>query len=279
MVTGENITNVTITGKGTFDGMGHQWWADSVPHPMRPQLVGFYNASDVRLFDFLLRDAGRMHLDMYGSRFRVHGLTVRSANVISTDGLDVGVTDAHISNVDVMNGDDCIVMKRTARNVLVENSYVSQGHGLVMGTSGGVDMHNITFRNIVVNNTMDGIWIKFKDNQHGSVSDILFENITIINAQRYAVGIDTQIIQGWPPVHDPNCTRCTRIPITNVTFRHVTASSQQFAGTFYCKPQYPCKQIQFDDVHITAPKGCFFNNTFGSSSEVSPASCSPPAAE
>merc|ERR1712216_10015 len=166
----------------------------------------------------------------------------------------------------------------TARNVLVENSYVSQGHGLVLGTSGNVDMHNITFRNIVVNDTMDGIWIKFKDDQKGSVSNILFENITIINAQRYGVGIDQQIIQGWPPVHEPNCgTKCTRIAITNVTFRKVSASSQQYAGTFFCKSAYPCRGIRFEDVHIAAPKACIFNNTYGSASNVAPPSCDPPS--
>merc|ERR1712039_540116 len=98
---------------------------------------------------------------------------------ISTDGIDVGVTDAHISDVDVQNGDDCIVMKRTAQNVLVENSIVSQGHGLGLGTSGNPNMRNITFRNIIVNGTMDGVFFKFKDDQDGTVDDVRFENIRI----------------------------------------------------------------------------------------------------
>lgn len=268
MVSATNVSNVTIMGQGTFDGHGDQWWDESIPHPMRPQLVGFYNASDVWLQDFTLLNSAKMHLDMYGARFRVRGIKVRSPNVISTDGIDIGVTDAHISDVDVKNGDDCIVIKRTSQNVLVENSIVSQGHGLGVGTSGNPYMRNITFRNILVNDTMDGIFFKFKGHQKGSVSDVRFENITILNARRYALGIDQQIRNLKPTG--------TQISITNVTFTNVSGNSLSQAGFFLCKAEYPCLGIQFDRVHIEAHVPCEFHNTYGTGSDVYPLDCVPP---
>ena len=38
-------------------------------------------------------------------------------------------------------------MKSPARNVLIEDSIVRAGNGLVVGTSDPVDIENITFRN------------------------------------------------------------------------------------------------------------------------------------
>ena len=64
-----------------------------------------------------------------------------------------------------MNGDDSICMKSPAKHVLVENSLVRQGNGLVIGTSDEADFLNITFRNCTAINTAFGCHIKFKDGQ------------------------------------------------------------------------------------------------------------------
>ena len=74
--------------------------------------------------------------------------------------------------------------------MLVEDSIVRQGNGMVIGTSSDADFQNITFRNCTAIGTAFGCHIKFKEQQVGrpGVRDILFENITIVNPTRYAIG-------------------------------------------------------------------------------------------
>lgn len=339
MITAENITNVTITGHGTLDGAGAQWWhsgpqvpcmdwcdisgqcskgqtcaqltekyscdkyyqegqpyagwcdktcrvcaqlpklvqplelpsSQLSPKLLKPVLMQFHNTTDVVLSDFTLLNAARQHLGLYGARYRVSNLTVQCANVISTDGVGIGAIDAHLSGLDITNGDDCIAIKKTAQNVLIENSVVRQGHGLVVGTTGDPNIRNITFRNILVNGTMDGCKIKFKDEQHGSVSDVHFENITLVQVARYAMGIDSEIRDKKPEKGG------TRVTINNITFSSIRGSAQDAAGHFSCKTgPLACKGIVVEGVNITAPRGCFFNNTFGSGVQVYPGSCVPP---
>ena len=223
------------------------------------------------LSDFILLNAAR-HLGLYGARYRVTNLTVQCANVISTDGVGIGAIDAHLSGLDTTNGDDCIAIKKTAQNVLIENSVVRQGHGLVVGTTGDPNIRNITFRNILVNGTMDGCKIKFKDDQHGSISDAHFENITLVQVARYGMGIDSEIRDKKPEKGG------TRVTINNIAFSSIRGSAQEAVGHFSCKTgPLARKGIVVEDVNITAPGGCFFNNTIGSGMQVYPASCVPPA--
>jgi len=273
MITAEDITNVSITGHGTVDGDGAKWWGPPKVLPeFKPVLIQFLNTTDVVLSDFTLLNAARQHLGLYGARYRVTNLTVRCANVISTDGVGIGAIDAHLSGLDITNGDDCIAIKKTAQNVLIEDSVVRQGHGLVVGTTGNPDIRNITFRNILVNGTMDGCKIKFKDNQKGSVSDVHFKNITLVQVARYGMGIDQQVRNKNPEKGG------TKVTINNITFSSIRGSAQEAVGHFSCKAgQLACKGIMLDEVNITAPQGCFFNNTFGSGAEVYPSSCIPPA--
>ena len=53
-----------------------------------------------------------------------------------SDGIDVAATNVLIRNVDIANGDDSICIKSPSADVLVEDSVVSAGNGLVVGTAG-----------------------------------------------------------------------------------------------------------------------------------------------
>ena len=95
-----------------------------------------------------------------GRRYAIHGLKVRAPNfqtAPNTDGIDVQGTDFHIRGVDVSNGDDSICIKSPAANILVENSTVAQGNGLVVGTAGSPTfVRNVTFRDAYMQLLADG---------------------------------------------------------------------------------------------------------------------------
>ena len=197
-----------------------------------------------------------------------------------------------------MNGDDSICMKSPAKHVLVENSLVRQGNGLVIGTSDGADFTNITFRNCTAIETAQGCHIKFKDEQVGHVSGILFENITILHPRRYAIGIDQNgqgfgrgFGRGWPAAHVGSGSN---VSVKNVTYRHIRATlsgsrphthhlPNLLGGLFTCNPGHlACTGIVLDDVQFDSPDGkgtgCVFNNVYGLANNATiPRSCHPPA--
>jgi hypothetical protein len=92
-------------------------------------------------------------MQLMGAHYEIIDVTIRSPNYTiapNTDGLDIAAHYVHISGADITNGDDSICMKTPAQDVLVENSIVRQGNGLVVGTSDKAAFQNITFRSTLL---------------------------------------------------------------------------------------------------------------------------------
>ena len=52
---------------------------------------------------------------------------------------------------------------------------------------GGASVNNVTFRNAYMHNTFKGIYLKF--NSEGSITNILYENITIDSPNNWPIWI------------------------------------------------------------------------------------------
>ena len=294
--------NLSLSGSGTIDGSGAQWWTGSNKTPNRPLLIGL-DAAGVLLQGLLLLNPAAWTTSLHGSDYRIWDIKIRSPgyrHAPNTDGLDIAAKRVHIWGADIMNGDDSICMKSPAQDVLVENSTVRQGNGFVVGTSDDADFRNITFRNCTAIGTAFGLHIKFKDEQTGSVRDITFEDINIIDPQRYAIGIDQngqgleesvgglagcsiqQLIgRSDAPAVGSNVT------VNDVHFKNVraTVGVGHRGGCFICNPgPLACRGITFDDINLQvessqAGAACSFSNVFGTGTDVHPASCMPPKSE
>ena len=199
-----------------------------------------------------------------------------------------------VENVRVTNGDDSICVKSPARDVLVRDSYVSQGNGLVIGTATPALVSNITFRNITADDTTFGCHIKFKPGQTGTVSGVLFEDIRVTQtaaatARRvlhldhpgYAMGVHTQDqgrrrrLTGRSAADGDGDGDKGLVVVSNVTYRRIRAQGLH-AGEFMCEGgALACTGFRFEDVGINASKsGCKLQNVYGSSSaDVYPSSC------
>ncbi|KAJ9448213.1 putative rhamnogalacturonase A [Diplonema papillatum] len=183
-----------------------------------------------------------------------------------------------------------ICMKSGAKNLLIVNSSTQQGpaypaalepgrgDGLVLGTSGNNSMHNVTFRDCTATGTLRGITFKFRPTQNGTVSDIMFENIRIVDPQAYAINFDINSAHAASSADEGEASLGT-VHVNNVVIRNVTGRATT-VGLFTCNdPPYTCTNITLEDVHITnyTDPACTWKNAYGSGSNVEPASCMPPA--
>jgi polygalacturonase len=175
-------TDVSIIGNGTVDGSGAQWWTPgSKKTAGRPHLVRFDNVSGARFENITLLNAANHFTYLGGRSYRIFGVKIRSPPfhiAPNSDGLNLRADDVHVKGCDITNGDDSVVMKAPSTNVLVEDTVVRQGNGLVVGTSDDAFFRNITFRRCVAEGTMFACHVKFKDAQSGFVEAVRFEDIT-----------------------------------------------------------------------------------------------------
>eukprot|EP00899_Mesostigma_viride_P008661 jgi/Mesvir1/17797/Mv12902-RA.1 len=201
-VGGAFLRNVTITGGGTIDGQGPWWWGMEKHNALaagRPPLLHVLACTNVTVRDVTLRGspkegfrpqscrdvlADRVLVSNAGKSFNTNGIKVDSCqNVV-------------IRNSVVHTGDkeDVIVIKsgkdwwgrnasRPARDILVEDCVITNGHAISVGSemSGGV--FNVTFRRIVFDGRksegrgVGSIRVKSERGRGGLVDGIYFEDI------------------------------------------------------------------------------------------------------
>eukprot|EP01050_Picozoa_sp_SAG11_P007677 SAG11_NODE_648_length_7939_cov_84.614129_3_plen_300_part_00 len=298
MIVSISTTNITITGSGIIDGRGAEWYPGAWYKPEdpqdRPKLLSLGNVSNVLLERVTMLNAASFHIDIgdcgaltdgglpsHGSdrcgvceNYTLRYLTIRSPNfekARNTDGIDIAARNVHVHDCDVSNGDDSLCIKSPGSNVLIENSTVRQGNGLVIGTSSDAAIENIVFRNIVADDTTFGCHIKFRPDQAGFVRAVLFENVSVYQSKRaylrrivdpddhagYAIGIH-QDDQGLvasslaepPPPPDPG----KGVHVTNITYRHIR-STGLFGGSFLCTAgALACTGITLEDVKLNVSR-------------------------
>src|SRR5699024_4230283 len=138
-------SDVAITGLGTIDGGGWQWWdtfrtrRGELAYP-RPTLIGLHECERVTLSDLKLRSSAAWTVhpalcqDVTISNIRISN----PADSPNTDGIDPeSCRNVRISNCHIDVGDDCIAIKAgteqtqdrvPCENVVITNCTMVRGH-------------------------------------------------------------------------------------------------------------------------------------------------------
>ena len=168
--------------------------------------------------------------------------------------------------------DDNVCIKNDTTNVLVENIVFKNGHGATIGSvPDGNGLHgyisNVTFRNI----TMEGnapVKIKSWPNTTGEVSNILYEDVTLLGADT-AIDVGTFAPCKWCHPLGPTKDKCRSVPfvgppvdwggacsqtenqisMVNITFRRFRGTVKA-PGMIRCREVNPCL-FNFEDVNIS----------------------------
>ncbi|MDD4968378.1 MAG: glycosyl hydrolase family 28 protein [Paludibacter sp.] len=285
-ISGSQLHDIAISGKGMIDGQGSPWWPFAkTKNAKRPRMIAFRDCERVLIEQVKLINSPMFHIAISGksSNVTVREVIIRAPSSTdpvnpshNTDACDVSGTKILIQNCDVSVGDDNFTCGGGTSDVLITNCTYGNGHGVSIGspTRGGVS--NITVENCTFTNTDCGIRIKSDRDRGGVLQNLTYRNLRMKNVgipiliyatymakereYRNLQMITPEIAETYPSAPVTNLTPIYR----NISFYNITATAAKGkrAGLIWGLPEAPISNIHFENVNIDAdlPFGVFFAN-------------------
>ncbi|XVF43990.1 hypothetical protein PTKIN_Ptkin02bG0084100 [Pterospermum kingtungense] len=134
---------------------------------IKPTALRFYGSLNVTVTGITIQNSPQCHLKFDNCMVVVvHDITVSSpGDSPNTDGIHLqNSKDVLIHGSSLACGDDCVSIQTGCSNVYIHNVICGPGHGISIGSLGKDNtkacVSNITVRDIVMHNTMNGVRIK-----------------------------------------------------------------------------------------------------------------------
>ncbi len=278
---GKDLTDVTITGKGTIDGAGEVWWGPAEEARRkksgftlpRPNLIILTRCKNVKINGVTIRNAPKFHLVPRDCEdVVIEAVTFKApADAPNTDAIDPSVSRrVLISKCIIDVGDDNVAIKSgkkmdgrefACEDITVSDCVFLHGHGVSIGseTVGGV--RSLTVQRCTFENTDNGIRIKSYRGRGGLVenitcSDIIMKNVTVpISISGYYPKIpaenEAQPVTPETPVY------------RNIRITNLRATSPRSAGFIIGLPESLISDVVLENIHISAPIGLTVRNAKG----------------
>jgi polygalacturonase len=288
ILTGEDLENVSITGRGTIDGRGEPWWddfrhdsrlvdeydlgrEDRFPRPSdefrldypRPFTIDLYRCTDVLIRDITIRNSPSWTVHpTYCESVTVDGVTIRNPEESeNTDGINPdSCRNVRIANCHVDVGDDCITIKsgydadgrrvgEPCENIVVTNCTMERGHGgVVIGSEMSGDVRNVTVTDCVFDGTDNGLRIKTERGRGGVVENVRATGIVMNDLQRTAF-ICTMFYHDGEDEPRPIDEGTPRI--RNVHYSDITVDGTRNVTTIRGLAERPVEDVSLVDVTVS----------------------------
>ncbi|MEQ7154848.1 glycoside hydrolase family 28 protein [Brevundimonas aurifodinae] len=206
VVTAVNVEDAAITGSGTIDGSGGDFWTEGDARPEGAVVV--HGCRNLAIRGVTVRDPAR-----YNGRMTdcdgvvVDGITIRApALAPNSDGLQIrDSADVRISNCDIITGDDAIVLKashRPVERILITNCRLTSDDAAIkFGTGSRTVTRHVTVTNTVITDSRYGIALFMQDG--GVYEDSRFTDLIIQTGSRhvrdYPIFVDVDSREGGGP--------------------------------------------------------------------------------
>jgi cephalosporin-C deacetylase-like acetyl esterase len=266
LVSAVGATNVSVTGKGTFEAKVAYWHGEAFKKRIpRPRFFQFRDCKNVKLEGFRLRNSPNWAIHMLCTDdVVIRGLDMRCEGP-NTDGIDLdSVQGALIENCRLDQGDDGFCMKsgknvdgrrraRPTKNVTIRNCTVVNGHtllGIGSELSGGIE--NITLENCRVEGEVWRVlFIKTNAARGGYARNITVRNVTAMRAKCsiFEIMPDYQ----WLRRDKPTNPEIVYTPIENVTVENVVCEEGWYAYELRGDPACPPKNITMRNCKMKNP--------------------------
>ena len=277
-----NAHDIEISGTGTIDGQGADWWTafnadDAMPH--RPYLIKLSPCTTVYVHDVTLSNSPMFHLAVKALNVTIDGITITApASAPNTDGIDPSGSNYVIENCTISTGDDNIAIKpgnAMCGNFTITNCTFGTGHGVSVGGQTNYGLDSLTVSHCSFSGTENGIRLKANRTNGGLVQNLLYSDITMDKVknpvlftsyyeQVFSAGDSAQPVTSTTPVWK-------NIAIRNL----VSTNSTNAAVTLQGLPEMPVQNLTFARAVFTGSKNFtidhahginFFNTTFNGAS-------------
>jgi polygalacturonase len=271
-LSGEDLEDVTIAGKGVIDGAGARWWVPAEAARQkkagftlpRPNMIVLTRVTNLVVRDVTLQNSPKFHLvPTECDGVTVSGITIlapeRSPN---TDGIDPSMCRrVTITGCTIDCGDDNIAIKASKKvkgrefaceDITVTDCTFKHGHGMSIGseTRGGV--RNVRVKNCTFEETDNGIRIKSDRARGGRVEDILYENNKMTNV-RGAI-LFSCYYPKVPAKDEAKPVTETTPRYSGIVVRNLSGTSTLGAGVIAGLPESPIEGVTLENVSIEAAK-------------------------
>ncbi|KAL6505534.1 hypothetical protein OROHE_022913 [Orobanche hederae] len=222
---------------------------------IKPTALRFYGSFNVTVTGITIQNSPQCHLKFDNCiGVSVYDFNVSSpGNSPNTDGIHLqNSKDVLIRSSNLACGDDCVSIQTGCTNVYIHNVNCGPGHGISIGGLGKDNtkacVSNVTVRDVVMHNTMNGVRIKTWQGGSGSVQGVQFSNIQVSDVQLPIVidqyycdkttcknqtsavalsDIDYADIRGTYTVKPVHFACSDGMPCTDVTLRNIQLKPQQ----------------------------------------------------
>lgn len=272
-LSGKDLENVTIAGRGVIEGNGAVWWeaAEEARRKVsgftlpRPNLIVLTRANNLVVRDVTIQNSPKFHL----VPTECDGVLISNVTILAperaanTDAIDPSVSRrVTITKCLIDVGDDNVAVKSGKRmdgrefaveDLTITDCTFKHGHGLSIGseTVGGVK--NVLVRDCTFEETDNGIRIKSDRKRGGTVENVVFENLTMKNV-RGAITL-TSYYPRIPATDEAQAVTETTPKYKNITIRNLTATSSKAAGVIVGLPESYVENVLLENVSITAEQG------------------------
>ena len=257
LVYAQSCTNITVTGGGTINGNGRNYFTSGV-EATRPISIWTALCNQVQLQNINIVDAAMWTMvNMQSDYLTISNMTVNDDGLNGNrDGCDV-VDCWHVTveNCTIDSGDDSICLKsgnsRGINDLLVKNCTItrSQSNGLKFGTASHGTFTNITFQDCTVLNTAHSA-MAVESVDGGTISGVTFQRINFSGCQNAIFIVLGSRDAGVAPGS-----------VNGITFRDITGSGMTdtrgcpISGCITNGVTYKVKNILFDNVNISFAGG------------------------
>ncbi|CAI5949798.1 unnamed protein product [Closterium sp. NIES-65] len=183
------VDGLTVAGAGRIDGGGDLLWRR--PANSRPHLLLLAEMRRVVVTGITLSNAPMMHLVLRSCvGAAVSGIATRSpGSSPNTDSIHVSAcSNVSISDSWLHGGDDDVSIVAGSSGISINNVMCTAGHGISIGSLGyggkTACVSNVTVTNSVLSGLSNGVRIKTYQGGSGSVFNVRYENITMLNVDR-----------------------------------------------------------------------------------------------
>jgi polygalacturonase len=268
---GEDLENVSLTGRGIVDARGKHWWdakiSGVVTQDPRPFTFRLVNSRNVLIQGLTFRNSPMWTLTPLAcDNVSIQHVTIfNPAESPNTDGINPeSCRNVHIADCHIDVGDDCITLKsgteddgraerRATENITITNCTMMRGHGgVVFGSEMSGSVRNVTVSNCVFVGTDRGFRFKSRRGRGGIVENVRADNI-VMDGVLVPIAVNLFYAPGargekkitdtnpWPV--NESTPRFRRLRFSNITARGIKSAATFILGL----PEMPVEDVALDN--------------------------------